>query len=230
MSKHIGIVGVSAEGAALCYRTICVEGATLIGRHAHPEVTMHTYPLSDYMRHIDAGNWDEVGELLLASAEKLRKAGAELLVCPDNTVHQAVDLARDRSGLPWLHIAEEVATEAAERGFRRVLILGTRYLMEGQVYPAKLLPKGIAYEIPDVEARERINALTFDELVYGRFEESSRSYFKHVISQAHGRRCDAVILGCTEFPLLISDADSPLPTLDSTRILARAALREAVRR
>ena len=228
MTKHIGIVAVSAEDAALCYRTICVEGAELLGRHAHPEVTMHTYPLADYMRHIDAGKWDEVGEMLLSSAEKLRKAGADLLICPDNTAHQAVDIARDRSPLPWLHIAEEVATVAAERGFKRLLVLGTRYLMEGPVYPAKLRPKGIEYEVPDAEARERINTVTFDELVYGRFEESARSDFKHVIRQAH-RACDAAILGCTEFPLLISDADSPIPTLDSTRILARAALRAAVR-
>lgn len=229
MAKHIGIVAVSAEGAALCYRTVCVEGAALLGRHAHPEVTMHTYPLADYMRHIAAGKWDEVGEMLLSSAEKLRKAGANLLICPDNTAHQAVDIVRDRSPVPWLHIAEEAAAVAAERGFRRLLVLGTRYLMEGPVYPVKLRPKGIEYEIPDVEARERINTFTFDELVYGRFEESARSYFKHVIREAQGRGCDAVILGCTEFPLLISDADSPLPALDSTRILARAALRAAVR-
>lgn len=229
MTKHIGIVAVSAEGAALCYRTVCVEGAALLGRHAHPEVTLHTYPLADYMRHIDAGRWDKVGEMLLASAEKLRQAGANLLICPDNTAHQAVDIVRDRSPLPWLHIAEEVATVAAESGLTRLLVLGTRYLMEGPVYASRLSAKGIEHEIPDVEARERINTLTFDELVYGRFEEPARSYFKQVIKQAQGRGCDAAILGCTEFPLLISAADSPLPVLDSTRILARAALRAAVR-
>lgn len=229
MTKHIGIVAVSAEGAALCYRTVCMEGAALLGRHAHPEITLHTYPLAEYMHHIDAGKWDEVGEMLLASAEKLRQAGADLLICPDNTAHQALDIVRDRSPLPWLHIAEEVATVAAGRGFTRLLVLGTRYLMEGPVYAAKLGAKGIEHEIPDVEARERINTLTFDELVYGRFEEPARAYFKQVIQQAQGRGCDAVILGCTEFPLLISDADSPLPVLDSTRILARAALRAAVR-
>jgi aspartate racemase len=229
MAKHIGIVGVSAEGAALCYRTICVEGATFLGRHAHPEVTMHTYPLADYMRHIDAGKWYEVATMLLSSAEKLRKTGAKLLICSDNTAHQAVDLVRDRSPLPWLHIAEEVAIVAAERGFGRLLILGTRYLMEGPVYPAKLDAKGIAYDIPAVDERQRINTLTFDELVYGRFEDSARSYFKQVIVEGKRRGADAVALACTEFPLLITDADSPLPTLDSTRILARAALREAVR-
>jgi aspartate racemase len=181
------------------------------------------------MRHIDAGQWKEVAAMLLSSAEKLRKAGADLLICPDNTAHQGIDLIRDKFPLPWLHIAEEVATAAAQRGFRRLLILGTRYLMEGPVYPAKLRPKAIEHEIPTVEERKRINALIFDELVYGRFEESARSYFKQVIMEGQRRGDDAVVLGCTEIPLLITDTDSPLPTLDSTRILARAALREAVR-
>ncbi len=229
MARHIGIVAVSAEGAALCYRTICEEAAALLGRHAHPEVTMHTYSLADYVHHIEAGHWDQVGEMLLSSAEKLRKAGADLLICPDNTAHQALDIVRERSALPWLHIAEEVTRAAAERGYKRLLLLGTRYLMEGPVYPAKLRPSGLEYEIPDALSRSRINTLTFDELIYGRFEESTRAYFLDVIREAQGRGCDAVILGCTEFPLLISEADSPLPTLDSTRLLARSALREAVR-
>lgn len=229
MARHIGIIGVTAEGAALCYRTVCIEAAAILGRHAHPEVTMHTFSLADYMRHIDAGDWRAVGDLLLSSVAKLQESGVELLICPDNTVHQAIDLVRDRLPLPWLHIAEEVAAVAAERGFKRLLVLGTRYLMESPVYATKLAAKGIESEIPPREDRERINALTLDELVYGQFKESTRSYFKSVIADGQRRGCDAVALSCTEFPLLISDADSPLPALDSTRILARAALREAVR-
>ncbi|HWP76092.1 MAG TPA: aspartate/glutamate racemase family protein, partial [Methylomirabilota bacterium] len=124
MPKHVGIVGVSAEGAALCYRALCVEGAELFGRHGHPEVTLHTYSLADYMRHIDADDWHAVGDMVLASVAHLQRSGAELVICPDNTVHQAIDLVRDRSPLPWLHIAEEVAAVAAERRFRRVLVLG----------------------------------------------------------------------------------------------------------
>lgn len=229
MPKHIGIVGVSAEGAALCYRTICAEGTAILGRHAHPEVTLHTYPLADYMLHIDTGRWEEVGSMLLGSAEKLRRAGADLLICPDNTAHEAIDLIRDRSPLPWLHIAEEVASAAAERGFRRLLLLGTKYLMEGPVYPAKLRSRAIEWEIPPPDERGEINALIFEELVNGRFEEPARSYFKQVIAEGQRRGMEAAVLGCTEIPLLIGDADSPLPTLDSTRILARAALCEAVR-
>lgn len=219
---------MSAEGAALCYRTICGEGHALLGRHAHPEITMHTLPLADYMRHIERDDWAEVGNMLLASVAKLQKAGADFLICPDNTVHQAIDLVRDQSPLPWLHIAEEVAAVAARRRFRRVLVLGTRFLMESAVYPAKLAPWGIASEIPPREVRERINALTFDELVQGQFKDSTRSYFRTIIADGQRSGCDAVALSCTEFPLLIGDADSPLPILDSTRILARAALREAV--
>ena len=227
--RHIGIAAVSAEGAALCYRTVCIEGAALLGRHDHPQVTMHTYPLAEYMRHIDENRWDEAGRLLLASADILARAGAEILICPDNTIHQALDLVRDLSPAPWLHIAEEVAGVAATQGFRRLGILGTRYLMEGPVYPEKLAPRGIAHEIPAARDREKINAIILDELVYGRFEESSRRYVQRVIQSLGASGCDAVVLGCTEIPLLVAADDSPLPAIDSTRVLARAALREATR-
>jgi aspartate racemase len=226
-TKHIGIVAVSAEGAALCYRTICGEGAAFFGTHGHPQITLHTYPLAEYMHFIEDDDWDEAGRLLLSSAMKVVKAGAELLVCPDNTLHQAIDLIRGQSPVPWLHIAEEVAAVAAERRFKRVGILGTRYLMDGPVYPANLTKRDVAFEIPDPADRECINAIIFNELVQGQFEEGSRMYFQQVIQKLSGRGCDAVVLGCTEIPLLISENDSPLPTLDSTRTLARAALREA---
>ncbi len=217
---------MSAEGAALCYRTICIEGAALLGPHDHPQVTMHTYSLADYMRYVDADDWHGAGQLLLESANVLVRAGTDILICPDNTLHQALDLVREQSGARWLHIAEEVAAVAAARGFERVGILGTKYLMEGPVYPAKLVARKVAFEIPSAEERARINAIIFDELVYGRFEASSRQYFQTVIAALAARGCDAVVLGCTEIPLLISESDSPLPVIDSTRTLARAALRE----
>jgi len=220
---------VSAEGAALCYRTICADGTQLLGRHAHPEVTLHTYPLAEYMRHLDSGRWEEAGSLLLSSAEKLAAIGAEILVCPDNTLHQALDAVRGASPVPWLHIAEEVTAVAAERGFKRLGILGTRYLMEGPVYPAKLSARGIQSLIPGSVDRQRMNDIIFDELVYGRFEERSRRFFQEVIDRLAAAGCDAVVLGCTEIPLLIGDSDTTIPALDSTRILARAALRESTR-
>jgi aspartate racemase len=225
--RHLGIVAVSAEGAALCYRTIAAEGAAIFGRHAHPETSLHTTPLAEYVRRIDEDRWEEVGEMLLASGERLRRVGAELLLCPDNTVHQGLDLVRGRSALPWLHIAEEVAAVAAAHGFRHLLVLGTRALMEGPVYGGKLGARGISHEIPYAAERARVNEVIFEELVYGRIEDASRRDFVRIIEDGRARGCDAVVLGCTEIPLLVDDACSPLPTLDSTRILARAALRDA---
>jgi len=220
MPQHIGIVACSAEGAALCYRTICIEGAEILGPHDHPEVSMHTHSLAEYMKCIDRGGWDGVGELMLSSANKLAKAGADFLICPDNTIHQAFPYVAERSPLPWLHIAEVVADEAAARGFRRIGLTGTRYLVGSEVYPAD-------YVRPDAEEREGINRIIFDELVYGVFKPEAVAYFQRVIERFKDEGCDAVVLGCTEIPLIINDANSPLPTLDSTRLLARAALRRA---
>lgn len=226
--KHIGIVGCSAEGAALCYRTICAEGAQQFGHHAHPEVSLHTPSLADYMACIHRGDWDGVGEIMLASARKLAAAGADFLICPDNTIHQAFESVRPRSPLPWLHIAEVVADEAARRGFRRVGLTGTQWLVESEVYPAKLAERGIAFVRPPREAREAVNRFIMDELVLQRFTPECVAYFQKVIAGLKDAGCEAVVLGCTEIPLVIGDANSPLPTLDSTRLLARAALREAI--
>lgn len=228
MAKHVGIVGCSAEGAALCYRTFCVEGAQLMGEHDHPEVSMHTHSLHAYMEFIDRGDWEGVGELMLDSAQRLKGIGADFVISPDNTIHQALDLVRDRSPLPWLHIAEEVAAEAERNGYKHVGVTGTRYLMEGPVYPPKLNARGIQHSVPTPEQRREINRIIFDELVYGRFLPGSLKFFQDVITDLRSRGCDAVALSCTEIPLLVTPEDSPLPVLDSTRLLARAALREAL--
>ena len=228
MSQHIGIVACSAEGAALCYRTICVEGAQLLGTHAHPEVSMHTYPLADYMAYVYRGDWAGVGELMLSSARKLAGAGAEFLICPDNTIHQAFAYVEPRSPLPWLHIADVVARQAFERGYRRLGLTGTRWLVESDVYPQRLAARHLAYVRPGAEDRETINRIIFDELVNGIFRPHAVETFQRIIGQLREEGCDAVVLGCTEIPLIIGDGNSPLPTLDSTRLLARAALQRAV--
>jgi aspartate racemase len=228
MTQHIGIVACSAEGAALCYRTICAEGATLLGPHAHPEVSMHTPPLSHYMACIERGDWAGVGDLMLASAHKLASIGAQFLICPDNTIHQALPYVLERSPLPWLHIAEEVAALAQAQGYRRIGITGTRWLVESSVYPDKLAARGLAFERPTLEEREEINRVIFEELVYGVFKPEAVAVFQRTMARMKEAGCDAVVLGCTEIPLIMNDANSPLPTLDSTRTLARAALRRAI--
>jgi aspartate racemase len=228
MPKHIGIVACSAEGAALCYRTICVAGAQLMGAHDHPEVSMHTHSLAQYVRHIERGDWEGVGELMLSSANKLARLGADFLICPDNTLHAAMDHVVPRSPLPFLHIAEVVAAEAVERGYHCLGLTGTRWLLESEVYPQKLTARGLEHARPNAIEREQINRIIMDELVYGVLEPEAVRCFQQVIGRLKDGGCDAVVLGCTEIPLLMSDANSPLPTLDSTRLLAQAALRRAL--
>jgi aspartate racemase len=228
MTLHIGIVACSAEGAALCYRTICTEGAQLLGPHAHPEVSMHTPSFAQYMERIHENDWPGVGELMLHSTRKLAAIGADFVICPDNTIHQALPFVEDRSPLPWLHIADVVAAQAVQRGFRRLALTGTKWLVESDVYPHRLRERGLDFVRPDEIEREEINRIIMDELVCGVFKPEAVTYFQRVIERMRGAGCDAVVLGCTEIPLLMNDANSPLPTLDSTRLLARAALQRAV--
>lgn len=230
MAKHIGIVACSAEGAALCYRTICKEAPRVMGEHSHPEITMHTHPLAEYMVHIRSGNWEKVAELMLSSARKLAQAGADFAICPDNTIHEAFKHVGPESPIPWLHIAETVAQEAKKNGFTQLAILGTKYLMTGPVYPEALEKFGVRFQIPEENDRDKIDEIIFKELVNGLFPEASRLYFNEVIQKLKERGCNAAVLGCTEIPLIVDPNDCPLPTLDSTRLLARAALEEALGR
>jgi len=228
MTQHIGIVACSAEGAALCYRTICAEGAKVLGPHAHPEVSMHTPSLADYVACLERGDVEGVGALMLASAHKLARIGADFLICPDNTIHQAFAYVAPRSPLPWLHIAEVVAAEAVKRGFRRLALTGTRWLVESDIYPEKLAAHGLACERPDRHEIEEIDRIVMDELVNGIFKPEATAYIQRAIERLKEAGCDAAILGCTEIPLIIDDGNAPLPVLDSTRLLARAALDRAL--
>lgn len=189
---------------------------------------MHTHPLADYMQCIYRGDWVGVAELMLRSADKLAKCGADFLICPDNTLHQALGYVEPRSPLRWLHIAEIVAAEALERGFRRVGLTGTRYLVDSEVYPEKLRRRGLEYLRPDDVERDEIDRIIMQELVYGRFTPEAVAYFQRVMGRMKEEGCDAVVLGCTEIPLIMNDSNSPLATLDSTRLQARAALRHAL--
>jgi len=226
--QHIGIVACSAEGAALCYRTICAEGVQWLGAHAHPEVSLHSCSFADYADRLDRKDIEGIAELMLESARKLANAGADFLICPDNTIHESLPFVLPRSPRPWLHIAEVVAAEATRQGFRLLGLTGTRWLVEGPVYPEKLKERGLNFLLPTASERDDIHRIIMDELVAGVFKPESIARFQAVIARMKNEGCDAVVLGCTEIPLIIDDSNSPLPTLDSTRLLARAALRRAV--
>ena len=200
----------------------------MLGPHAHPEVSMHTPSLAEYVACLEQGDIEGVGRLMLASAHKLARAGADFLICPDNTIHQAFRYVRAETPLPWLHIAEVVAGEAVARGYQRLGITGTRWLVESDVYPEQLSARGLEWVRPGSEESQRIASIIMEELVRGITRPESVAYFQSVIQDLANQGCDAVVLGCTEIPLIISDRNSPLPTLDSTRLLARAALRRAV--
>jgi aspartate racemase len=223
--KHIGIIACSAEGASLCYRTICAEGSQLLGPHGHPEVSVHTHSLADYVVCLERGDWKGVGELMLASANKLAKIGADFLICPDNTIHQALPYIK--LPLPFLHIAQVVAAEAKKLGYKRLGLTGTKWLVESDVYPNVLEENGLSYVRPNQQERDEINRIIMDELVPAIFKPEAVKYFQDVMTNLKAQGCDAVVLGCTEIPLIMNDANSPLPTLDSTRLLARAALQKA---
>ncbi|MGC1577198.1 MAG: amino acid racemase, partial [Beijerinckiaceae bacterium] len=199
----------------------------LLGSHAHPEVSMHTPSLAEYVAFLERDDWQGVGELMLASAEKLARIGADFLICPDNTIHRAFSYLEPRSPLPFLHIAEVTAAEAARRGFRRVGVVGTRWLVESEVYPEKLAARGIGHMRPNAAEGGEINRIIMDELTYGVLKPEAVDEFRRVFTRMKAEGCDAAALACTEIPLIMNDDNSPLPTLDTTRLLAQAALRRA---
>ncbi|MDQ8030975.1 aspartate racemase [Bordetella genomosp. 1] len=230
MPLRIGIVACSAEGAALCYRTLCAEAASFGGRpYDHPEILLHGHSLGAYVECLQADDLDGVGELMLSSARHLTEAGAEFLICPDNTIHRALPRIENRSPLPWLHIADEVARHAAQNGLRRIAVMGTRWLTESDVYPAALSARGLQCVLPDPDTRELIGRIIMDELVRGQQRSLSIDRLCKIAAQFRLDGCDAIALACTELPLVLDDTNCGMPTLDSTRLLARAALRRAYR-
>jgi aspartate racemase len=227
--KHIGVVACSAEGAALCYRAICAHARDVLGEDDHPRITMDSIPLAVWMPAFENGDHRGVAAIMLESARLLATAGADFLICPDNSAHLAWEHLQAGTPLPWLHIAEAVALAARRRGHRRIGVLGTRFTMAGPVYRDMLRSMGMEAVVPDGNDAGAVDRIIFAELIHGVFTEESRAVFRDVIGRLGARGCDAVALACTEIPLLIGPDDSPLPVLDSTRLLAAAALEEARR-
>jgi len=189
---------------------------------------MHSHSFAEYVKCLDRNDWQGVGELMLTSANKLAQIGADFIICPDNTIHQALPYVQSRLPVPWLHIADVVAATAVERGFTYLGLTGTRWLVDSEVYPEKLEARGLKYLRPSTTERDEINRIIMEELVCGVFKPAAVAFHQRVMGRMKDQGCDAVVLGCTEIPLIMNDENSPLPTLDSTRLLARAALLRAV--
>jgi aspartate racemase len=228
MMKHIGILAHSGEGALLCYRTAVHEGISRLGPHHHPPITMTGVSMHVSMAAWEAGDHAAIRDILAADVVKLAAAGADFFVLPDNTAHIALERHGEALALPGIHIADVVAETARLKGYKRVGILGTRWTMEGDVYPHALQRKGIEYEIPNAVDREFVQRTIFEELCLGRFDDAARTAFSQIIERLRGQGCDAVALVCTEIPILITQEDAVLPILDSTRLLAKAAVSVAL--
>jgi aspartate racemase len=221
-------VACSAEGAALCYRLICRDAAQRVGKNDHPRVTIDSIPLATWLPFFDSGDYLGVAHLMLDSAHLLAKVGADFAVCPTNSAHEAWDHVQAQTPIPWLHIAAEVGAEAHRRGYRRVGLLGTRFTMSGPVYRDTLSAMGVETIVPESDDYEDVDRIIFAELVNGIVTDASRRAYNGVIARLGERGCDSVALACTEIPLLVRSEESPLPVLDSTRLLAEAAVREAL--
>jgi len=226
--KHIGILAHSFEGATLCFHTACMEGVAKLGAHMHPEITMTCQPMALVLDAWERGDNAELRGFFLKDAGKLAAAGADFFVLPDNTAHIAMESDGEPFPIPGLHIGEIVAEKAARDGRRKVGILGTKYTMNGPVYSGALGRRGIDWAVPSAEDQKTINSIIFDELCLGVFTDEARAAYVAIIEKLKAGGCDAVALVCTEIPLLVTPEISPLPTLDSTRLLAKAAVEVAV--
>ena len=227
-SKHIGIVACSAEGAALCFREIATYSLGLMGEHMHPQVTLSCIAMGEWMPAFNRGDYEDVAKFMLRETEIVANAGAQLAICPDNSAHLAFNHVAARSPIPWLHIAEGVAKAAVREGYRHAALLGTRFTMTGPVYPEMFERYALEISAPSEADQKIVDDIIFKELVNGIFSEASRLRYNQVVNRMKMRGCDCVILGCTEIPLLVRSDDCPLPTLDSTRLLARAAVDAAL--
>ena len=227
-SKHIGVVACSVEGAALCFREIAAYSRKLMGEHLHPQVTLSCIAMGEWLPAFNRGDYEGVAEFMLRETQIVAKAGAQFAICPDNSAHRAFKYVVARSLIPWLHIAEEVAKAAMRDGYQHAALLGTRFTMSGPVYPEMFEKYSLKVSTPAAGDQKIVDDIIFEELVNGIFSEASRLRYNEVIERMRARGCDSVILGCTEIPLLVRPDDCPLPALDSTRLLARAAVEAAL--
>ncbi|MDO8554108.1 MAG: amino acid racemase [Candidatus Micrarchaeota archaeon] len=220
--KHIGIVAITAEGATLCYRTIVSEAGKLLGQNKHPEITLNNAPFDEILSAQNKGDWSKVANVILNSIAKLQKAGTEFAVIPANSVHYSFDEIKKKSTIPVLSIIEITAEECKKLGYKKVGLVGTKLTMENSLYQKPLQKYDIELVIPEKKDREKINCIIFNEIVLNKI--ISTNEIVEIINKLKQNGCDAVILGCTEIPIVINEQNSPLPFIDTTRLLAIKAL------
>lgn len=227
--KHIGILGITAEGASLCYQTIVSQSARMLGENIHPTITLHTTSFNDILKAQKDSNWEKVSEICLASITVLKNTGADFVIIPANSVHYAYDLMKTNSPIPILSIVDAVLSECLEKKYKKVGVLGIGITMSGGLYTKPLEDNGIQAFVPSTEDQDILNEIIYKEIVLGIKNEQSTHKILRIVQGLKDQGVEAVILGCTELPLVITEGNSPLPVIDTTRLLAIKAVEEALR-
>ncbi len=227
--KTIGLIGgLSWHSSAEYYRLINEGVQRRLGGHHSAEIAMESLDFAVIRRLQQLDAWDEAGDRLAASAWTLEAAGADLILICSNLMHKVAEQVALSTTVPLLHIADAVASEASRRGFTRLGLMGTRWVMEENFYRERLALHGIDVVVPDEPDRTILDRVIFDELTQGRVEDRSRAAYRAVIARLAARGADAALLACTEIDLLIGPDDSQLPLLDSTAAHAAHAVEVAI--
>ena len=229
MHKRIGILGgVSPESTVAYYQYLTRTYTERYGDYGYPEILIFSVSFQRYADWSKQDRWDLIAEGLSEAGQKLAAAGADFVIISANTMHLVLDEVRARVPVPVLSLLYALVEAIQARGFRTVGLLGTKFTMEKPFYREALAQHGIEVLMPDAEDRAYVNRVIYDELVAGQIRDESREGYLRIIHGLHERGAEAVILGCTEIPLLVSEADAGLPLLDTTAIHAEAALRYAI--
>lgn len=228
MTKHIGIVGVSPEGAALFYREISRQANRLMPPSEQPRISLHNEPLASYIDAIRKDDWHAVGKLLRKSAEILARCGAEFCLTPDNAVQHAIQLAEVGSAIPWLTMTDLVAQSLAKDGRRLVGVIGTRMVTRSSTYQTPLGLKGVRLLTPNDDEVELLEQVIYGELIFGTARPESQAAILGVIRNLAAAGCEGVILGASEVPLVVTAENSVLPIYNPAEILAEVSIRRAL--
>ncbi|HEY2176975.1 MAG TPA: aspartate/glutamate racemase family protein [Caulobacteraceae bacterium] len=224
--KTLGLIGgMSWESTAVYYRLLNRLAREALGGHHSAPLIIWSVDFAPIAAMQAAGDWAGATAVMVEAARRLEAAGADALLICANTMHKMAGEVAAAVAIPLIHIADATAAALVAAGARRPLLLATRYTMEQDFYRDRLAAAGLAPVIPPLEARERLQAIIYDELVQGRIEPASRAAFIDIVAAVLADQgVDAAILGCTEFGLLVEAADLPVPTFDTTEIHARAAM------
>lgn len=224
INNTIGIIGVSSEGAAYCYTAICEESWARFSKFVQPEIILHNYSLSYYIKLLESSDKNGMSNLILSSINKLKTGGADVVICPDNSVHFAIDEVLKKTSVPLISILDIVIDECKLNNYERIGLLGTKYTMKGDFYFNALSKEGIEIITPDNKMQDLIHSIILNKLGPGQIVKRGYKTINNILGNLYSKGSNAIVLGCTELPLIISEGMSPLPLINTTRLLAKKSV------